>query len=151
MFIQIRLWYLKMGGFYQEILGCPVIVLRARSQLDSRAIHGLHVRVSIVMGVPLVFVHFRLGFSLINHSTIGVPPFTETSMWVLNHGSYLACTWIFLGSRLETRPFALEVFRCCVLYLHDQWYIYIYIGFIKLFPLTKPTPWMVHLPIYAFL
>ena len=35
---------------------------------------------SIVMGVPLVIIHFRLGFSLITIH-FGVPLFQETSMW----------------------------------------------------------------------
>ena len=30
------------------------------------------------MGVPLVIIHVRLGFSLINHPAIGVSPFMET-------------------------------------------------------------------------
>ena len=31
------------------------------------------------MGVPLVIIHFRLGFSLINHPAIGVPHGTPIS------------------------------------------------------------------------
>ena len=30
-------------------------------------------------GTPIFITHFRLGFSLINHPAIGVPPFMETS------------------------------------------------------------------------
>ena len=33
------------------------------------------------MGVPPVIIHFRLGFSLINHPAIGVPLFQETPMY----------------------------------------------------------------------
>ena len=33
-----------------------------------------------VNGLPLVIIHFKLGFSLINHLAIGVPPFMETTI-----------------------------------------------------------------------
>ena len=35
---------------------------------------GFH-KWGVPLGVPLVIIHFRLGFSLINHPAIGVPPF----------------------------------------------------------------------------
>ena len=36
------------------------------------------------MGVPLVLIHFRLGFSRINHPLIGVPPFMEIPIYIYN-------------------------------------------------------------------
>ena len=34
------------------------------------------------MGVPPVIIHFRLGFSLVNHPAIGVPPFLDPPRWI---------------------------------------------------------------------
>ena len=39
---------------------------------------GFRMGISIVMVVPLVIIHFRLGFSLTKPSSYGVPPFVET-------------------------------------------------------------------------
>ena len=39
------------------------------------------------MGLSLVIIHLLMGFSLINHPAIGVPPLLETSIWIHGHCS----------------------------------------------------------------
>ena len=46
-----------------------------------------YAEVSWVIGVPPVLIHFRLGFSIINHPAIGDSPFLETIDYqAVNHG-----------------------------------------------------------------
>ena len=46
------------------------------------------------MGVPLVIIHFRLGFSLTKTIYFGVPPFMETPIWYFLRD--FPCAWFNL-------------------------------------------------------
>ena len=68
--------------------------------------------VSWVIGVPLVIIHFRLGFSIVNHSSYGVPPFIETPILYHIDSLYPIPKWrnrsFIMASGLWQRNMALE-------------------------------------------
>ena len=50
------------------------------------------------MGVPLVIIHVRLGFSLINHPAIGVSPFMETPFELVESAQKLSYVFFSIWS-----------------------------------------------------